>query len=190
MTASGGHVAKIPSCSPLDRHETFFLLGRFINKRLNFNSTWLFFKSYQTFLIYFKIFNLISTFFNKLLKNHYSKNQNYSFKPLINNTNFSSTDHRKVIGFSFDSNEAALELWQCVERLVSNPENIALSSPGRKKRSSSKQKRSKQQVALPPKSQISHPCQFLHVTKVTAYDTPRFYSLQAFVAPSHRHKDY
>ena len=99
------------------------------------------------------------------------------------------SDHRKVVGFSFDSNEAALELWQSLERLISSPENIALSSPSRKKRSSSKQKRSKQ-VALPPKSQISHPCQFLHVTKVTAYDTPRFYSLQAFVAPSHRHKDY
>jgi hypothetical protein len=67
--------------------------------------------------------------------------------------------------------------------LVSNPENIALSSPGRKKRS---KKRSKPMV-LPPKSQISHPCQFLHVTKVTAYDTPRFFSLQAFVPSSHRH---
>ncbi|KAL7045217.1 hypothetical protein ACKWTF_002172 [Chironomus riparius] len=100
-----------------------------------------------------------------------------------------SSDHRKVVGFSFDSNEAALELWKSLERLICSPENIAISSPGRKKRSSSKQKRSKH-VALPPKSQISHPCQFLHVTKVTAYDTPRFYSLQAFVAPSHRHNDY
>jgi len=91
-----------------------------------------------------------------------------------------SADHRKVIGFSFDSNESAVELWHCVERLISNPENIALSSPGRKKRTT--KKRSKP-VALPPKSQISHPCQFLHVTKVTAFDTPRYYSLQAFVQP-------
>lgn len=99
---------------------------------------------------------------------------------------FSFADHRKVIGFSFDSNESAIELWQCVERLVSNPENIALSSPGRKKRS---KKRSKP-IVLPPKSQISHPCQFLHVTKVTAYDTPRFFSLQAFVSSSKRYEDY
>lgn len=99
---------------------------------------------------------------------------------------FILTDHRKVIGFSFDSNESAIDLWQCMERLVSNPENIALSSPGRKKRM---KKRSKPMV-LPPKSQISHPCQFLHVTKVTSYDTPRFFSLQAFVSSSHRHKDY
>lgn len=98
------------------------------------------------------------------------------------------TDHRKVIGFSFDSNESAIELWQCVERLVSNPENIALSSPGRKKRS--KKQRTKP-IVLPPKSQISHPCQFLHVTKVTAYDTPRFFSLQAFVSSSSkRYEDY
>lgn len=95
-------------------------------------------------------------------------------------------DHRKVIGFSFDSNEAALDLWHCVERLVSNPENIALSSPGRKKRT---KKRSKPMV-LPPKSQISHPCQFLHVNKVTAFDTPRFFSLQAFVSSSKRYDDY
>jgi hypothetical protein len=98
----------------------------------------------------------------------------------------SFADHRKVIGFSFDSNESAIELWQWVERLISNPENIALSSPGRKKRS---KKRSKPLV-LPSKSQISHPCQFLHVTKVTTYDTPRFFSLQAFVSSAHRHKDY
>jgi hypothetical protein len=99
---------------------------------------------------------------------------------------FSFTDHRKVIGFSLDSNESAIELWQWVERLISNPENIALSSPGRKKRT---KKRTKPMV-LPPKSQISHPCQFLHVTKVTTYDTPRYFSLQAFVSSSHRHKDY
>lgn len=96
------------------------------------------------------------------------------------------SDHSKVFGFSFDSNESAIELWRWVERLISDPENIALSSPGRKKRT---KKRSKP-IVLPPKSQISHPCQFLHVTKVTTYDTPRFFSLQAFVSSAHRHKDY
>lgn len=104
----------------------------------------------------------------------------------IKNDYLSFSDHRKVIGFSFDSNESALELWQRVERLISNPENIALSSPGRKKRN---KKRSKP-IMLPPKSQISHPCQFLHVTRVTAYDTPRFLSLQAFVSTSHKNKEY
>ncbi|CAO1359137.1 unnamed protein product [Diamesa hyperborea] len=97
-----------------------------------------------------------------------------------------STDHRKIIGFSFDSDESAIEIWQCVEKLISNPENIALSSPGRKKRSKKKSK----PMILPPKSQISNPCQFLHVTKVTAYDTPRYFSLQAFVAPPFNKQDH
>ena len=66
-----------------------------------------------------------------------------------------------MIGFSFDSEESAHEVWKYVERLISNPENIALSGPGRKR----KTKRTKP-IVLPPKSQISHPCQFLHVTKV------------------------
>lgn len=101
-----------------------------------------------------------------------------------------------MIGFSFDSEESAHEVWKYVERLISNPENIALSGPGRKR----KVKRTKP-IVLPPKSQISHPCQFLHVTKVrfdihshkikflipfslqkvTAHDTPRYFSLQAFL---------
>lgn len=45
-------------------------------------------------------------------------------------------------------------------------------------------------MILPPKSQISNPCQFLHVTKVTAYDTPRYFSLQAFVAPPFNKQDH
>lgn len=90
-----------------------------------------------------------------------------------------STDHSRVIGFSFDSNEAAMEFWENVERLTSNPENISLSAPGRK-RKSMKNKRVKAKP-LPPKSQISLPCQFAHVTNVTMGDAPRYHSLRLFV---------
>jgi len=80
------------------------------------------------------------------------------------------------MGFSFDTKDSALEFWENVERLISDPENIALSAPGRKR----KIKRPKAKP-LPPKSQISLPCQFSHVTQVLVEDTARYYSLQAFV---------
>uniref|UniRef100_A0A182JNC8 WH1 domain-containing protein n=1 Tax=Anopheles christyi TaxID=43041 RepID=A0A182JNC8_9DIPT len=95
-----------------------------------------------------------------------------------------SADHRKVIGFSFDSNQAAREMWVRVEELTSNPENIALSAPGRKRKT---QKRAKP-IVLPPKSQISQPCQFNHVTSVTTGDTQRYFSLQAFVSAPVKHR--
>lgn len=96
-----------------------------------------------------------------------------------------SADHRKIIGFSFDSNQAAREMWVRVEELISNPENIALSVPGRKRKS----KKTAKPIVLPPKSQISQPCQFHHVTSVTTNDTPRYFSLQAFVAPPVKHRE-
>ncbi|XP_055541824.1 uncharacterized protein LOC129727737 isoform X2 [Wyeomyia smithii] len=95
-----------------------------------------------------------------------------------------SADHRKVIGFSFDSNQAAREMWVRVEELISNPENIALSAPGRKRKS----KKVTKPIVLPPKSQISQPCQFHHVTSVTTGDVQRYFSLQAFVAPPVKHR--
>lgn len=82
-----------------------------------------------------------------------------------------------MIGFSFDSNQAAREIWHTVEKLTSDPTNISLSVPGRKR----KQPKRAKAAPLPPKSQISHPCQFHHVTSVTVDDTPRYFSLQAFV---------
>ncbi|XP_058981570.1 uncharacterized protein LOC105262100 isoform X5 [Musca domestica] len=94
-----------------------------------------------------------------------------------------STNHQQMIGFSFDSSEAARELWLHMERLISDPENIALSMPGRKK---PKQKRIKH-APLPPKAQISHPCQFHHVTSVTKEDTDRYYSMQAFAPMTSHH---
>jgi hypothetical protein len=86
------------------------------------------------------------------------------------------TDHSKIIGFSFDSTDAATEFWQSVERLISNPENIALSAPGRKRKT-----KPVKQKPLPPKSQISLPCQFSHVTNVSLTDTDRYHSLQIFM---------
>ncbi|KFB49631.1 AGAP007736-PA-like protein [Anopheles sinensis] len=95
-----------------------------------------------------------------------------------------SADHRKVIGFSFDSNQAAREMWVRVEELTSNPENIALSAPGRKRKTPKRAK----PIVLPPKSQISQPCQFNHVTSVTTGDTQRYFSLQAFVSAPVKHR--
>jgi hypothetical protein len=65
-----------------------------------------------------------------------------------------------------------------MEKLISDPENIALSAPGRKRKKKTKRPKAK---PLPPKSQISLPCQFSHVTQVLVEDTSRYYSLQAFV---------
>lgn len=64
-----------------------------------------------------------------------------------------------------------------------------MSAPGRKKR---KVKRPAKAKPLPPKSQISLPCQFAHVTQVLIEDTERYYSLQAFVkspSPHDQHRE-
>lgn len=92
-----------------------------------------------------------------------------------------SSNHQQMIGFSFDSTDAARELWQHVERLTNDPENIALSVPGaRKKGAAAKKQKRVKPAPLPPKSQISHPCQFHHVTSVVKEDSERYYSMQAF----------
>lgn len=96
------------------------------------------------------------------------------------------TDHTKVIGFSFDSNQAARDMWTSIERLISDPENISLSVPGRKR----KQQKRPKPAPLPPKSQISQPCQFLHVTSVTIDDSQRYFSMQAFVAQPINHRGH
>jgi hypothetical protein len=41
-----------------------------------------------------------------------------------------SSDHTKQVGFSFDTAQAANDMWTHIERLVSCPENISLSIPG------------------------------------------------------------
>ena len=80
------------------------------------------------------------------------------------------------MGFSFDSNHAANLIRNYIQGLLSSTHSAPQSNTNRKRKS----KRSKSTV-LPSKSQISHPCQFLHVTQVTAHDTPRYFSLQAFL---------
>ncbi|XP_036229188.2 uncharacterized protein MESR3 [Bactrocera oleae] len=110
---------------------------------------------------------------------------NYRFAGPSFHTMCLSTNHQQLIGFSFDSTDSACELYHHIEKLVSDPENIALSLPGKKKKL--KQKRVKP-APLPPKSQISQPCQFQHVTSVTKDDTDRYYSMQAFAPPSLKHR--
>lgn len=73
-------------------------------------------------------------------------------------------------------------MWKNIERLSSDPENISLSVPGRKRKQQKRQK----PAPLPQKSQISQPCQFSHVTSVTNNDSNRYFSLQAFVGQSLR----
>lgn len=94
-------------------------------------------------------------------------------------------DHTKVIGFSFDSNQAARDIWSCIERLISDPENISLSVPGRKRKQSKRPK----PAPLPQKSQISQPCQFSHVTSVTTNDSQRYFSMQTFVGHPLNHRE-
>lgn len=89
-----------------------------------------------------------------------------------------STDHTLQIGFSFDTVQAANEMWLEIEKLVACPENISLSVPGKKKR---KEKKQFKPVPLPPKSHISQPCCFQHVTSVDQEDRARYYSLKEYV---------
>ncbi|XP_057336738.1 uncharacterized protein LOC130675208 isoform X2 [Microplitis mediator] len=88
-----------------------------------------------------------------------------------------SSDHTRLAGLSYDNSKAANDLWQHIERLVSCPENISLSVPGKKKK---KQPPAKKFV-LPAKSNISQPCQFQHITSVDATDRSRYFSLQTLV---------
>ncbi|XP_073826624.1 uncharacterized protein [Musca autumnalis] len=88
-----------------------------------------------------------------------------------------SSNREQMIGFSYDTTTAAREIWLHLEPLLSDPENNMLTLP----REKDKSKRMRH-VPLPPKAQISQPCQFHHVTSVTKDDGDRYYSLQAFVA--------
>lgn len=75
--------------------------------------------------------------------------------------------------------QAAHEMWLHIERLVACPENISLSVPGKKKK---KEKKPPKPAPLPPKSHISQPCCFQHVTAVEIEDRPRFKSLQKYIS--------
>ncbi|XP_054262075.1 uncharacterized protein LOC128987905 [Macrosteles quadrilineatus] len=88
-----------------------------------------------------------------------------------------SSDHTKLVGLSFDCVEAAKEMWQHIERLTSDPENISLSVPKKGK----KMKKKVPVQPLPQKSHISQPCCFQHITSVEPGDRTRYYSLQTLL---------
>lgn len=67
-----------------------------------------------------------------------------------------STDHTKLIGLSFDCVESAKEMWQHIEQLTADPENISLSVPKKNRKIKKKQRAQ----PLPQKSHISQPCCF------------------------------
>lgn len=108
-----------------------------------------------------------------------------------------STDHRHIAGLSFDSPEAADELFRYIETLTSNPANVRLSAPKSTSRttsflrfftSSGSKNRNKHAKlpalpALPRKSDISQPCFFQHVTSVDTTDRGKLFSLQSLVPP-------
>jgi len=106
-----------------------------------------------------------------------------------------STDHRHIAGLSFDSPEAADELFRYIETLTSNPANVRLSAPKSTSRTTSflrfftssggknRNKHAKLPAlpALPRKSDISQPCFFQHVTSVDTTDRGKLFSLQSLV---------
>ena len=98
-------------------------------------------------------------------------------------TMYLSQDHRKKIGLSFDSKDAADELWLRIRKLISDPENVSLNGPLKKGRISGRSKSSSRKPSGLTKSQISQPIQFNHVTNISKKDSFNYFSLQAFLAP-------
>lgn len=118
-------------------------------------------------------------------------------------TMYLSTNHRKMVGFSFDNQFAALEFYRQVETIVANPWNISLTGPKKKttekfklfRRQRSKsvgraseipkespfyeppaeflQKNYRSKNRKPDKSDISAPCLFQHVTSVNLNNLDR-----------------
>ena len=92
-------------------------------------------------------------------------------------TLYLSSDHRRKIGLSFNEGDAAMTFHKQLEELTSDPENISLSAPGKKK---SKPKDRPVKYKAPKKNDISTPCNFSHVTTVGTSDRSRLYSLQVY----------
>ena len=93
-------------------------------------------------------------------------------------TLYLSSDHRKRLGLSFNDGDLAMEFHSILEQLTSDPANISLSGPGKKKKDKPKEKVPKYKA--PKKNDISLPCNFNHVTNVDPTDKSRFFSLQIF----------
>jgi hypothetical protein len=94
-------------------------------------------------------------------------------------TMYLSSDHRRLVGLSFDSQDAADELLAEIEALTSRPENISLSAPKSAKTRTLPTPQTPKR--LPPKTQISQPCCFQHVSSVAIGDRNRYLSLQTLV---------
>ena len=113
-------------------------------------------------------------------------------------TLYISSDHRKMAGLSFDSNEAAADFLQQIELITSDPINIALTGPkGRKGRLSKSQERERKMLIKQAnqrnlinsgkkkviKSEISAPCLFQHVTSVDLSDFDKLFSVSCLMLP-------
>lgn len=92
-------------------------------------------------------------------------------------TMYLSSDHRRKIGLSFNEGQAAMAFHSQLETLTSDPENISLSAPGKKK---IKSKDKPPKYKAPRKTNISLPCNFHHVTTVDPADRSRLYSMQVY----------
>lgn len=101
---------------------------------------------------------------------------NYRSEDTTFHTMYLSTDHRKMAGFSFDNLPAAVEFYDQVDQLVSDPLNISLSMP-KKKNAKKKQER----IKLPKKCDISQPCCFQHITNVDLGDKEKLYTMATLV---------
>lgn len=93
-------------------------------------------------------------------------------------TLYLSSDHRRRMGLSYNDARPATEFLGHIERLTSDPSNISLSGPSKKKNNKAKEKVTKYKA--PKKTDISTPCNFQHVTSVDVCDKGKFFSLQAF----------
>ena len=115
---------------------------------------------------------------------------NYEVADTTFHTMRQSTDHRNIIGLSFDSPQAADQFFGYVDALTSDPANIRLSAPKRSSRATAFLRffKAKNQSANdgskkhpPRKSDISTPCFFQHVTNVDMSDRGKLFSLQNLV---------
>lgn len=104
---------------------------------------------------------------------------NYKVSAKAFHTMCYSKDHALQVGFSFDTAQAAHDMWTHIESLVSCPENISLSMPGKKKKK--KEKKKPKPAPLPPKSHISTPCFFNHITSVDVVDLGQYYSFAEYL---------
>uniref|UniRef100_T1IYT1 WH1 domain-containing protein n=1 Tax=Strigamia maritima TaxID=126957 RepID=T1IYT1_STRMM len=106
---------------------------------------------------------------------------NYAVHDPTFHTMYLSTDHRCMVGFSFDEATAAKQLIEKIDRLTSDPANISLSGPPTTKKNKTKRCK-REKIKLPKKTDISSPCCFQHVTRLDMADRPNLYSLSTMTS--------